>query len=333
MSRYIHDIIRHFFHHKVSDEIASRVQDRLALSPNDADEAFREIWDSLKDETMDETVLEKVYQKTAEKAFGEEPSKAATISKQFSWLRIAALWSIPLTMVGAAAWFYISATQQAKLYSEVVFMHKFTAYGERSIVILPDSSKVWLNGGSSLIYPSRFVSAERNVCLTGEAYFEVRKDNSRPFTVDVNQMKLKVLGTTFNIFSYPDNPQIVATLETGKLQIKVDHQNKPYILSPNDQLVLDSQTGEVEMRSVNAPDFSVWRVPALYFEETKLIYALQQIERTYNVKIHIQNSHYNNQTIRAHFNAGETIEGIMGVIKMLIPALNYEIDGIDIYIK
>lgn len=333
MSRYIHDIIRHFFHHKVSDEIASRVQDRLALSPNDADEAFREIWDSLKDETMDETVLEKAYQKTAEKAFGEEQSKAITNSKRFSWLRIAALWSIPLIMVGAAIWFYDSVTQKAKLYSEVVFMHKFTAYGERSMVILPDSSKVWLNGGSSLIYPSRFVSAERNVCLTGEAYFEVKKDNSRPFTVDVNQMKLKVLGTTFNVFSYPDNPQIVATLETGKLQIKVDNQKKPYILSPNDQLILDSNTGEVEMHSVNAADFSVWRVPALYFEETKLIYALQQIERTYNVKIHIQNSHYNNQTIRAHFNAGETIEGIMGVIKMLIPALNYEIDGNDIFIK
>ena len=212
-------------------------------------------------------------------------------------------------------------------------MHKFTAYGERSMIILPDSSKVWLNGGSSLIYPSRFVSAERNVCLTGEAYFEVKKDNSRPFTVDVNQMKLRVLGTTFNVFSYPDNPQIVATLETGKVQITVANKKKPYILEPNEQLVLDSKTGDVELHNVNAPDFSVWRVPSLYFEETKLIYAFQQIERTYNVKIHVQNSHYNNQTIRAHFNSDETIEGIMAVIKMLIPAINYEIEGNDIFIN
>ena len=294
---------------------------------------YRKIWDSLKDETMDEAALERAYQDTARKIFGDEQPKPAVVSKYPMWLKIAALWVLPILLLGAAAWFYTSATQKAKLYSEVVFMHKFTAYGERSMVILPDSTKVWLNGGSSLIYPSRFVSAERNVCLTGEAYFEVKKDASRPFTVDVNQMKLKVLGTTFNVFSYPDNPQIVATLETGKLQIKVDNQKKPYLLSPNDQLVLDSQTGEVELRSVNAPDYSVWRVPALYFEETKLVYALQQIERTYKVKIHIQNSHYNNQTIRAHFNADETIEGIMAVIKMLIPALNYEIDGNDIFIK
>lgn len=294
-------------------------------------DALREIWDSLKDERMDEDSLERAYQDTARKLFGDEQPKA--VVKSLSWLKIAAIWAVPFFLLGAAAWFYASSLEKSRLYSEVVFMHKFTAYGERSMVILPDSSKVWLNGGSSLIYPSRFVSAERNVCLTGEAYFDVKKDASRPFTVDVNQMKLKVLGTTFNVFSYPDNPQIVATLETGKLQISVPHQKKRYTLEPNDQLVLDSKTGEVELRSVNAPDFSVWRVPSLYFEETKLIYALQQIERTYNVKIHVQNSRFNNQTIRAHFNSDETIEGIMAVIKMLIPSLNYEIDGNDIFIK
>ena len=159
------------------------------------------------------------------------------------------------------------------------------------------------------------------------------KDPQRPFTVDVNQMKLRVLGTTFNVFSYPDNPEIVATLETGKLRVDVTNRKEPYILTPDNQLVLNAQTGHVEVRQVHAPDYSVWRIPSLYFEETKLVYALQQIERTYNVRIHIQNSRYNHQTIRAHFNADETIENIMAVIKMLIPSLNYEIDGNDIFIR
>jgi ferric-dicitrate binding protein FerR (iron transport regulator) len=305
-----------------------RVYDRLVRSSDADDAAFREMWDECAEATADEASADKAFMQLSSML----PEQKATV-RRLSWLRRAAIWGIPLVMLGAAAYFYVQATHRAKLYSEVVFMHKFTAYGERSMIVLPDSSKVWLNGGSSLIYPSRFVSAERNVCLTGEAYFEVRKDHRRPFTVDVNQMKLKVLGTTFNVFSYPDNPQIVATLETGKIQINVANRKKPYILSPNDQLVLDSQTGEVELRNVKASDFSVWRVPSLYFEETKLIYALQQIERTYNVKIHVQNSQYNNQTIRAHFNADEKIEGIMAVIKMLIPSLNYEIDGKDIFIK
>ena len=328
MSGYIHHIIRYFFHHDASDEMTARVQERLGRLGDEADETIRQIWDECGEATANDASTEKAYCQMMTALQGSQPS-----IKRFSWLKMAAMWAIPLILLGAAAWFYSVATERAKLYSEVVFMHKFTAYGERSMIILPDSSKVWLNGGSSLIYPSRFVSAERNVCLTGEAYFEVKKDKSRPFTVDVNQMKLRVLGTTFNVFSYPDNPQIVATLETGKVQITVANKKKPYILEPNEQLVLDSKTGDVELHNVNAPDFSVWRVPSLYFEETKLIYAFQQIERTYNVKIHVQNSHYNNQTIRAHFNSDETIEGIMAVIKMLIPAINYEIEGNDIFIN
>ena len=328
MSGYIHHIIRYFFHHDASDEMTARVHERLGHLGDEADETIRQIWDECGEATVNDASTEKAYHQMMTSLQGSQSS-----AKRFSWLKMAAMWAIPVILLGAAAWFYSVATERAKLYSEVVFMHKFTAYGERSMIILPDSSKVWLNGGRSLIYPSRFVSAERNVCLTGEAYFEVKKDNSRPFTVDVNQMKLRVLGTTFNVFSYPDNPQIVATLETGKVQITVANKKKPYILEPNEQLVLDSKTGDVELHNVNAPDFSVWRVPSLYFEETKLIYAFQQIERTYNVKIHVQNSHYNNQTIRAHFNSDETIEGIMAVIKMLIPAINYEIEGNDIFIN
>ena len=97
--------------------------------------------------------------------------------------------------------------------------------------------------------------------------------------------------------------------------------------------MLDTKTGDVEVHDVRAADFSVWRIPALHFDEVELMYAFQQIARTYDVKIHIQNSRYNHQTIRAHFNAGESIEGIMAVIKMLIPSLNYEIDGNDIFIR
>ena len=309
MSRYIKHIVRYFFDHNTSAETTQRVHERLLNGGSDVDDALRDLWDTCEGQANDKPAAQR------------------------QWLKLAAMWALPVVMVTSAIWFYAQANKKAKFYSEVVFMHKFTAYGERSKILLPDSSEVWLNGGSSLIYPSRFVSAERNVCLTGEAFFKVKKDSKRPFTVDVNKMKLKVLGTTFNVFSYPDNPQVMATLETGKLQINVDNQKKPYLLKPNDQLVMDTKTGEVEMRHVNGKDYSVWRVPAMYFEETKLIYALQQIERAYNVKIHVQNSRYNNQTIRAHFNADESIEGIMAVLKMLIPQLNYEIDGNDIFIK
>ncbi len=328
MSVYLDHIIKYFFRHKVSDEIASRVQDRLVHSEADAEASLREIWDSLEGTPMDETAAEEAYSRVTSTLFGQE----APVRRR-SWLRIAAMWAVPILLLGGAVWYYTSATRQAKLYADLKYELVFTANGERTLVTLPDSSKVWLNGGSTLIYPSRFISAERNVCLTGEAFFEVTKDSQRPFTVDVNHVKLKVLGTSFNVFSYPDNPRVVATLETGQLQVKVDNEKNPYLLKPDNQLVLDTKTGHVDVRNVHAADYSVWRVPVLYFEETELVYALRQIERTYNVKVHIQNSHYNNQTIRAHFNQDDSIVDIMTVIKMLIPAMNYTIEGNDIYIR
>ena len=335
MSAYLDHIIKYFFHHKVSEEIASRVQDRLVHSDDEADASLRDIWDELEGTTIDEPAAEKAFQQMTSTLFGEKEEEEETVLpvSHRPWLRIAAMWAVPLLILGAAAWFYTSATKQVELYAGLEYKQVFTANGERTLVTLPDSSKVWLNGGSTLVYPSHFISAERNVCLTGEAYFEVTKDSKRPFTVDVNHIKLKVLGTSFNVFSYPDNPRVMATLETGKLQVKVDNQKDPYLLTPDNQLVLDTKTGKVDMRSVHAADYSVWRVPVLYFEETELVYALRQIERTYNVKVHIQNSHFNHQTIRAHFNQDDSIVEIMTVIKMLIPAMNYTIEGNEIYIK
>ena len=163
--------------------------------------------------------VEDAYQDIKKKVFGIENTK-----RKLSWLRIAAIWAVPFLCLCGSIYFFAG---QGNPYKDIEFVHKFTANGERNLITLPDSSKVWLNGGSSLIYPSRFVSAERNVCLSGEAFFEVVKDK-RPFIVDVNQIKLKVLGTTFNVMSYPDNPRIIATLETGKIQVNIENQKKKY---------------------------------------------------------------------------------------------------------
>ena len=328
MSRYIQQIVDYFFHHDVKGEIATKVQQRIALGGDDADGALRRVWVECDEVAADDAKTEEAFARLSSALMNDDEEE-----ERFPWMKMVAIWLVPVIMLGAAAYFYFSATEKEKLYSDVVFVHKFAAYGERTKIVLPDSSVVWLNGGSSLTYPSRFLSKERNVCLTGEGFFEVKKNASHPFTVDINKMKLKVRGTSFNVFSYPSNPQVAVTLQTGSLEVNVSGQKSPYVLQPNDQLLLDTKTGETELRQVNAPDYSVWRVPAMYFEEAKLIYALQQIERAYNVKIHVQNSRYNNQTIRAHFNADDKIEDIMKIIKMLIPQLNYEIDGNEIFIK
>ena len=108
MSAYLDHIIKYFFHHKVSEEIASRVQDRLVHSGDEADASLREIWDGLEETPMDESDSEEAFHQLASTLFGKDVS-----TKRPSWLRIAAMWAVPLLMLGAAAWYYASASKQA----------------------------------------------------------------------------------------------------------------------------------------------------------------------------------------------------------------------------
>lgn len=326
MSKYYQDLIRYFFRHEVSEDITRRVHERMVRSEDDSDDVLREMWDETDRATMDEASVEKAYRQTSEKVI---PRKFLFI--KYSWLRVAAIWTVPFLLLCGSFYLY-NINRHNSDSKDVAFIHKHTSFGERRLIILPDSSKVWLNGGSTLIYPSAFVSNERNVSLSGEAFFDVVK-GKQPFVVDVNQVKLKVLGTTFNVFSYPDNSQVVATLETGKIQVSIENSRKAYILSPNDQMVFDSSTGDVNIRQVSASNFSSWRTGTLNFEDIKFGQAIQQLEHVYDVKVHVLNKKYNEQTIHAQFNTNESVEEIMAVLKMLIPSLDYEINGKDIFIR
>ena len=264
MSKYIQNIIKYFFNHDVTENTKKKVQDRLAYLTDNAnsEEAFREIWDNIENDVLDIDSTNRAYKRFMKALYGHQG-----LSTRSSWLRIAAISAI--TIIMAISFFYMSSQPVSNFYEDVTFIHKFTAYGERELITLPDSSKVWLNGGSTLIYPSHFVSTERNVCLSGEAFFDVVKDEKRPFVLNVRQLELKVLGTTFNVFSYPDNPQIAATLESGRIQVNVQGDNNTYILNSNDQLIYDSKTGIVNIGQVKAADYSMWRTGALYFDEIK----------------------------------------------------------------
>ena len=326
MSRYIQDIIRYFFHHDVTEETTSRVHGRMLQREEEIESALHGIWDSLDAQEADKATVEKAWQQTQQRLFGGN-----RFHQHRLWWRMAAIWAVPLLMLGAAYYFY--QTSNKTPYADVAFVNKFTAYGECAMVTLPDSSKVWVNGGSTLIYPSRFVSGERNVFLSGEAFFDVTKDASHPFVVNINQIKLKVLGTTFNVNSYPHNEEITTTLETGKILLTVEGKNAPFILNPNDQLTYNSKTGEVSIAQVNASRYGSWRTGVLFFNNQPFDKVIEQLERTYHVSFYVLSKKYNNQTLRAHFNSKDSIKDVMEIFKMLIPELKYEIKDDNVYIK
>ena len=134
------------------------------------------------------------------------------------WQQVAAILLLPLLILSAYLYFK-PASQIAETYQEL-----FTPYGTWSVVNLPDGSKVWLNAGSSLKYPTQFNDKQRVVSMQGEAYFEVESDKEHPFIVKTKQLTVEATGTAFNVNAYAPDHVAAVTLVKGKVAVTLDQK-------------------------------------------------------------------------------------------------------------
>lgn len=333
MGKELKKIIRYFFSHDVSDGIRERVYKRITM-PEDADavtDEMHEIWDEKTNTSFDNDRVEGAYKNLTDRLdIDNDRNKTIDIKKI---LRIAAVWIIPLLVLGLSINQYISYNAKQNLLSEVVMRQRFTALGQDALVVLPDGSKVHLNSGSILLYPSKFASKNRNVYLSGEAFFEVTKDKTHPFIVSTQYLKMRVLGTKFNVSAYPADKKAQTTLKTGRVEVTVETTNKKYILNPNDQLTYIHSNNSTVLSKVNTQYYTDWSAGSLSINDEPLSMVKEKLERYYNVKIILTTSKYNNQRIIAHFNQKESLVNVMIIIKALIPGLQYEIQKDKVIIR
>jgi ferric-dicitrate binding protein FerR (iron transport regulator) len=176
------------------------------------------------------------------------------------------------------------AYQAQGVISEQVSYNKIsTPRGGQFQIVLPDGTKVWMNAASSLRFPTVFSGNDRQVELTGEAYFEVAKDKTKPFIVSVNRMKVEVLGTHFNVMSYPDEKSIQTTLLEGAVNVSGNgHSQK---LQPGQQAEL-STNGSLQL--VTDPDIEsalAWKNGYFQFNKADLQSVMRQLERWYDIEV------------------------------------------------
>jgi ferric-dicitrate binding protein FerR (iron transport regulator) len=211
----------------------------------------------------------------------------------------------------------------SKASSAVLYNTISTPRGGQYQLVLADGSKVWLNAASSLRFPAAFTGKERKVELMGEGYFEVAKNASMPFKVEVNGMEVEVLGTHFNINSYHDEPAIRTTLLEGS--VKINKNNTTSLLKPGQQAEVNS-AGEV--RIINDADIDAavaWKDGKFQFDRADIYAIMRQIARWYDVDVE-----YKGATIISHF--GGTISrnvNLSQVLKMLhlTGEVKFEING------
>lgn len=172
--------------------------------------------------------------------------------------------------------------------NEILYSTVATQHGGKQQVHLPDGSVVWLNAISSITYPTSFItSKERKVTISGEAYFEVAK-NQKPFKVSIQSPsgadmgEVEVLGTHFNIMAYDDEAAVKTTLLEGS--VKMSKADKTIKLAPGQQ-AMAADNNIQKISNANVEEATAWKDQTFYFSNTELKNVMRQLSRWYNVNI------------------------------------------------
>ena len=208
-----------------------------------------------------------------------------------------------------------------------------THLGERSQVVLPDGTKVWLNSASSVEYVAPFFSRERRVKMDGEAYFEVQHDAQAPFVVSTNGLDIKVLGTRFNIRNDDNDHRITTVLLEGAVKAYASGDEKAAVrLRPSQQLVFDTRTGAMRLTDEPSADRSInWIDGRFCFEHDTFAEIVAELKRYYNVDIRFMDDALRSERFSGDFRVEDGIYHIMSVLQLTYK-FTYKVVGNDIEI-
>jgi len=202
--------------------------------------------------------------------------------------------------------------------------------GDKAQLVLPDGSAVKLNSASSLTYDFSDRSV-RKVSLTGEAFFEVSKDKSKPFIVQVGELNIEVLGTSFNVSSYGEGNLIETSLLEGSIKLSGENLAHDYVLHPSEKAIYNRETKTIRIEPTDNGDETAWMQNRLVFDSEPLVSVIDKIERWYGVNIDLQCPEIAQDKISGSF-SGEQLMYVMEALKMQYN-VDYSINGNDVTIK
>jgi ferric-dicitrate binding protein FerR (iron transport regulator) len=189
--------------------------------------------------------------------------------------------------------------------------------GQKAKMQLPDGTSVWLNSAGLLTYDNAYNKKERVVHLQGEAYFEVKKDKTRPFVVKMNDLSVEALGTSFDIKAYPDDNYIAATLIEGSIRISSPTQSE--LLAPNEKLTITKNDGQFTKSVLpDAKKNVAWINNQLTFEQERMENIAKTLERMYNVRIRFASDKLENLRFSGTIK-NNNLENVLQVIEFVSP--------------
>lgn len=215
------------------------------------------------------------------------------------------------------------------------FNRVVTYAGGDYFLSLSDGTRVWLNADSELEFPVRFVGNERVVKLRGEAYFEVKRDARKPFVVDANGLRTRVLGTSFNVKAYRDEQRVFTTLVKGSVAVEVaDDGNEPasrVVLEPGMQAMWHEGGKAISVQPVNAANIVAWKEGRFIFTEEDMEVVLRTLSRWYGVNFICKDSRMEKYTFNGLINKDEKLERVLENLTLTGGPL-FNVVGKNVYI-
>jgi len=220
-------------------------------------------------------------------AIGKEPKNVSF--KRWNWLRYAAVF-IGLVCLGSLLFQLTHPTENSdnQLVAAIPAMLEINTTSNPAVlttVVLPDGSTVKINASSTLQYPKEFSADSRKVKLTGEAYFDVIHDASHPFMVEVNNLEVVDIGTSFNISAYPGKERVEVNVTSGSVKLREKNLKEEAILVAGSKGRCLIQSGKIEVFNELTPNYLSWITKAVTFRRTPLSTVFEDLENIYHVRI------------------------------------------------
>ncbi len=255
------------------------------------------------------------------------------------WLKLAAA-IIIVPLIPLAAYFFAGGMNDKLTFHDADHKDgvekKVNSAGQKSVLFLNDGTKVWLNVATKISYPRDFTDHRtRDVYLDGEAFFDVAHNVDKPFIVHTTSLRIKVLGTSFNVKSYSEETTVETTLVQGKVRIEQSDVEGNRIgdveLKPNQRAVFNKESKVIKIKEVQAASSGTWKQERLVFDGEPIDQVLLQMERWYQVKIHLENR----ENLKCKMTATIENESLEEVLKLLETSNNvhYKIEGKDVFLQ
>ena len=317
----INEVIIRFLEGTATNEEKVFLSDWLKLSENNRNDfsEVRDLWllgstiatNDIETEIALDRFKERIHMSTS-----KQQVRNYTFGKPMkSFLKAAA---VLLLLVSVGSTFYYlgsnSTTPQITVMNQLI-----TANGSKGRFILPDSTVVWLNANSSLEYPKEFTASAREVHLSGEAYFEVHRNEKHPFRVHAGKMNIEVLGTRFVVKNYEKKATVETVLVEGTVKVEGCNMNHSVVLTPGQLISYNRRSEQIDLKTVTATDYISWIQKELIFDNDKLADIIINLEKWYGIDINCSPVFAKQVHMSFSIRSGEDLNDILKAMTLVAP--------------